>query len=73
MLFYDFAEALQRRSMALLYEGSKAFNHTPLTGWLVKELLTVTQEDYSRFASVLRLASIFADIGLVLGLLHCGA
>ncbi|MGA3171399.1 MAG: glycosyltransferase 87 family protein [Chthoniobacteraceae bacterium] len=70
MLFYYFAEALQRRSMALLYEGATVFNHTPLTGWSIRELYVVTHGDYRAFAAVLRLSDVFADISLMLGLLH---
>lgn len=70
VLFHFFGEAMVKRSLTWLYTGGTAFNHTPLTGWLMKELYLGTSGDYGHFASALRLACILADIALVLGLLR---
>ena len=70
MLFYFFAKAMQRRGMASLYEGSTVFNHTPLTGWVIRTLYTATNGYYPQFAAGLRMGCVVADIALVLGLLH---
>ena len=70
MLFRVFGKALQEHSLAQLYAGSSIFNHTPLTGWLVKELYAATVHDGMAFAAGLRFACILADVGMVLGLLH---
>jgi hypothetical protein len=70
MLFIIFAKEMVRHGLGWLYQSSTLFNHTPLTGWLVKELYLVVNHDPLRFASGLRLACTAADIGLVLGLLH---
>ncbi len=70
MLFFYFAKEMERRGMAWLYQASTVFNHTPLTGGFVHLLYDVTHGDYLHFAMLLRLASVLADIALVLGLLH---
>ena len=70
MLFFYFGKAIQIHGMAYLYKGTALFNHTPLTGWLVKELCLATHNDGLHFGAILRLACVLADVALVLGLLH---
>lgn len=70
ILFRAFGKAMVSRGLTQLYIGTPTFNHTPLTGWLVKELYLATGPDGLKFAAILRFGSILADIGLVLGLLQ---
>lgn len=70
MLFIAFAKRMRSGTMAQLYEGTSIFNHTPFTGWMVKEIYEWTQGDSLHFAMSLRLLCIVADVALVLGLLH---
>lgn len=73
MLFITFAKRMDAAPMALLYERTTIFNHTPLTGWMAKSLWNATGHDDLHFALILRMGSIVADIALVLGLLRVRA
>jgi hypothetical protein len=70
MIFAGFANAMLKMGLASLYQRAAMFNHTPFTGWLVKEIYVASGHDALRFATMLRLACILADIALVLGLLR---
>ncbi len=76
VVFWKFAQYLDHDSLKYMYETYVSFNHTPLTAMIVHGLRVValtTDPPETRvlvFASMLRFLSIFADIGLVAGLLH---
>jgi hypothetical protein len=70
MLFIVFSKAIIMGGMPAVYENCVLFNHTPFTGWMVKELYQAANGDTMHFAELLRSVSIVADIGLVLGLLR---
>jgi hypothetical protein len=72
-LFYAFGEVMKRYGMACLYERGTLFNHTPFTGWMVRQLYDATSNNFAAFAAILRIACALADIVLVLGLLHVRA
>jgi len=70
VIFWKFGKFLRQDSLKYMYETYSAFNHTPLTAMIVKTLCRMADGHFFFFAAALRFLSIFADIGLVLGLLH---
>jgi hypothetical protein len=70
VLFFHFGRSIQSHGLARMYEFDSVFNHTPFTGWMMKELFVITQNDYLHFTAALRMFCILADIAMVLGLLH---
>ena len=70
VLFFLFGQALEHTTLAQMYLNSPMFNHTPLTGWIVRSLYAAADGDYLGFAAGLRVLSIVADLGVVAGLLY---
>jgi hypothetical protein len=73
VLFFHFGQSIQSHGLRRMYMIDSIFNHTPFTGWMMKELFVISGNDYLHFAAALRLLCILADIAVVLGLLRVRA
>ena len=70
VLFYHYGQSIQTYGLKWQYVRDTVFNHTPFTGWVMKELYLATSDNYPAFAAILRMICTAADIGVVLGMLH---
>lgn len=70
ILFYNFADALERMGLFKLYAVEAKFNHTPLTSGFIVLLYRLANGEFLAFTLLLRLASIVADAALVIGLVR---
>jgi hypothetical protein len=70
VLFYGFARGIEKFDLLTMYGLDPRFNHTPLTSGFAVLLCRAAGRDLIRFAFLLRLASILADIAVVAGLLR---
>jgi len=68
-IFSIFAKSIHEDGLIAVYQGTQYFNHTPLVGWFLDAIYSLSGGNIRVFAFLLRLPAIFADMGAVLTLL----
>jgi hypothetical protein len=68
-IFSIFAKSIHEDGLIAVYKGTQYFNHTPLVGWFLDAIYTLSGGNIRVFAFLLRQPAIFADLGAVLTLL----